>query len=109
NSAQTAFATDGAHLYYPPGWVLELYRKNRRYLPRAWLHSLLHCILRHPWLRDRRDPELWGLACDIAVENVLDSLHTAATERPVGWVRQQTYVRLRSQCRFLAAGPIYQA
>ena len=37
----TAFATDGAHLYYPPGWVLELYRKNRRYLPRAWLHSLL--------------------------------------------------------------------
>ena len=109
NSAQTAFATDGAHLYYPPGWVLELYRKNRRYLPRAWLHSLLHCILRHPWLRDRRDPELWGLACDIEVENVLDSLHTAATERPVGWVRQQTYVRLRAQGGFLAAGPIYQA
>ena len=109
NSAQTAFATDGAHLYYPPGWVLELYRKNRRYLPRAWLHSLLHCILRHPWLRDRRDPELWGLACDIAVENVLDSLHTATTERPVGWVRQQTYVRLRAQGGFLAAGPIYQA
>lgn len=109
NSAQTAFATDGAHLYYPPGWVLELYRKNRRYLPRAWLHSLLHCILRHPWLRDRRDPELWGLACDIAVENVLDSLHTAATERPVGWVRQQTYARLRAQGGFLAAGPIYQA
>lgn len=109
NSAQTAFATDGAHLYYPPGWVLELYRKNRRYLPRAWLHSLLHCILRHPWLRDRRDPELWGLACDIAVENVLDSLHTAATERPVGWVRQQTYARLRARGGFLAAGPIYQA
>ena len=109
NSTQTAFATDGAHLYYPPGWVLGLYRQNRRYLPRAYLHSLLHCILRHLWLRDRRDPDLWGLACDIAVENILDSLHTPATQRPVGWARQQVYARLRSQCRFLAAGPIYQA
>lgn len=109
NSTQTAFATDGAHLYYPPGWVLGLYRKNRRYLPRAYLHSLLHCILRHLWLRDRRDPDLWGLACDIAVEHILDGLHTPATERPIGWARQQVYARLRGQCRFLAAGPIYQA
>ena len=54
HSTQSALATDGASLYYPPAWVLSLYRNNRRYLPRAYLHSLLHCILRHLWLRDRR-------------------------------------------------------
>lgn len=108
-STQTALATDGAHLYYPPVWVLDIYRKNRRYLPRAYLHSLLHCILRHLWLRDRRDPDLWGLACDIAVEHLLDSLNTPATTRPVGWVRQQTYAQLQTSCRWLAAGPIYHA
>ena len=109
NSTQTALATDGGQLYYPPQWVLATYRKNRKYLLRAYLHSLLHCILRHLWLRDRRDPDLWGLACDIAVENVLDSLQTPATTRPVGWVRQQAYAKLKDECKLLAAGPIYRA
>ena len=27
-STQKALATDGAHLYYPPEWVLQLYRKK---------------------------------------------------------------------------------
>ena len=108
HSSQTALATDGAHLYYPPEWVLTTYRKNRRYLPRAYLHSLFHCVLQHLWLRDRRDPDLWGVACDIAVEHLLDSLGTPATTRPVGWVRQQAYTALKSQCKLLAAGPIYR-
>ncbi len=55
-----SFATDGGALYYPAPWVLDTYRRNRRYLPRAYLHSLFHCIFRHLWLRDKRDPDLWG-------------------------------------------------
>lgn len=103
-----AFATDGASLYYPSAWVLATYRHNRRYLGRAWLHSLLHCVFRHPWLRDKRDPALWGLACDIVVEQVLDTLNTPATIRPVGWLRQQLYAQIRAQCKLPAAGPVYR-
>ena len=103
------FATDGARLEYAPGWVLELYRKNRRYLPRACLHSVLHCVFRHPWLRAGRDRALWGLACDIAVESVIDGLDAPALVRPVGWLRQKTYAELTQQCKILAAGPIYRA
>lgn len=77
-----SFATDGGALYYPTAWLLDTYRRNRRYLPRAYLHSLFHCIFRHLWLRDRRDPDLWGLACDIAVEATLDTLNTPAAKRP---------------------------
>ena len=107
-SAQTALATDGAALYYPPGWVLGIYRKNRRYLPRAYLHSVLHCLLRHLWLRGGRDAALWDLACDIAVENALDALHTPAIERPVGWLRQQVYAQVKAACPLPGAGPIYR-
>ena len=70
---------------------------------------MLHCIFRHLWLRGDRDSTLWGLACDIAVENTLDSLNTPATTRPVGWLRQQAYQQLQQQCGLLAAGPIYRA
>ena len=30
-----SFATDGGALYYPTAWLLDTYRRNRRYLPRA--------------------------------------------------------------------------
>lgn len=102
------FATDGSRLCYTPAWVVAVYRKNRAYLPRAYLHSVLHCIFRHPWLRGGREAALWGLACDIAVEYTLDNLGIAALRRPVGWLRQQTYADLTQQCRFVSAGPIYR-
>lgn len=101
-------ATNGAALCYGPAWVLRIYRKNRKYLARAYLHSVLHCIFRHPWLRGNRDPALWGLACDIAVEHTLDTLGVEALARPVGWLRQKTYAELKENTRLFAAGPIFR-
>ena len=106
---QRGLATNGAQLFYGASWALRLYRNNRRYLQRAYLHSLFHCLFRHPWLRGNRDKALWGLACDIAVEQVLDHLGVPSLQRPVGWLRQETYTQLQANCRFLAAGPIYRA
>ena len=74
---------------YDPEWFIGLYRSNRRYLPRAVLHSVLHCVFRHPWLRGGRDASLWGLACDIAVEQTIDALQVPSLTRPVGWLRQK--------------------
>ena len=101
-------ATDGAALCYDPEWFIGLYRSNRRYLPRAVLHSVLHCVFRHPWLRGGRDASLWGLACDIAVEQTIDALHVPSLTRPVGWLRQKTYQALRKNGAMPAAGPIYR-
>ena len=104
-----AMATDGAALYVPCGWLLEIYRKNPRYLPRAYLHSVLHCVFRHLWLRAGRDRALWDLACDIAVEYLLDTWGAPALARPVGWLRQQTYAALSARCRVMSAGPLCRA
>lgn len=103
-----SFATDGAGLYFAPSWLLRIYRSNRKYLPRAYLHSVLHCVFRHLWLRGDRDPVLWGIACDICVENVLDHLNITSLKRPVGWLRQKTYADLAQRCRLLSAGPVYR-
>ena len=101
-------ATDGAALCYDPEWFIGLYRSNRRYLPRAVLHSVLHCVFRHPWLRGGRDASLWGLACDIAVENVLDSLNRSSVKRPLTWVRQNAYAAIAAEGRVVAAAPAYR-
>ena len=67
-------ATDGRILCYQPSALLRLYKENPKYLNRLYLHTVFHCIFRHLWTKGRRDKRLWHLACDIAVENVIDGL-----------------------------------
>ena len=57
---RAAFAADGARLCYPPAWVLATYRKNRRYLPRAYLHSVLPLHLPPPVAAGRPRPHPVG-------------------------------------------------
>lgn len=75
-------ATDGTILCYQPSALLRLYQKNPKYLNRLYLHTVFHCIFRHLWLRGKRDKRLWDLACDIAVENVIDGLGRKSVQRP---------------------------
>ena len=76
-------ATDGQMLYYQPTRLLQLYQQNPKYLNRLYLHVIFHCVFRHLWLKGRREPQLWHLACDIAVENVIDNLNRASVKRPL--------------------------
>ncbi len=86
-------ATDGQTLYYQPQRLLQLYQENPKYLNRLYLHTIFHCVFRHLWLKGRREPQLWSLACDIAVENVIDSLQRKSVMRPLTYVRQNAYRR----------------
>lgn len=64
-------ATDGQTLFYDPVYVLKLYRERPQYVSRVYLHMLLHCIFSHSFQYDRLEGELWDMAADIAVENVI--------------------------------------
>lgn len=101
-------ATDGTILCYQPSALLRLYQKNPKYLNRLYLHTVFHCIFRHLWLRGRRDKRLWDLACDIAVENVIDGLGRKSVQRPLTWVRQHAYEEIIAQEKVAAAAPIYR-
>lgn len=101
-------ATDGTILCYQPSALLRLYQKNPKYLNRLYLHTVFHCIFRHLWLRGKRDKRLWDLACDIAVENVIDGLGRKSVHRPLTWVRQHAYEEIVAQEKVAAAAPIYR-
>ena len=98
-------ATDGTILCYQPSALLRLYQKNPKYLNRLYLHTVFHCIFRHLWLRGKRDKRLWDLACDIAVENVIDGLGRKSVQRPLTWVRQHAYEEIIAQEKWLLQLP----
>ena len=96
-------ATDGQTLYYQPQRLLQLYQENPKYLNRLYLHTIFHCVFRHLWLKGRREPQLWSLACDIAVENVIDSLNRTSVKRPLTYVRQNAYRQITAEEKVVAA------
>lgn len=100
----SAFATEGIHLYFPPAHYLQLFEENELFLRRAYLHTVLHCLYAHLWQRGDREEHLWNLACDIAVESVIDSLNQPSTKRLLSWSRQQIYDRLQAGSVYSAAG-----
>ncbi len=101
-------ATDGVSLFYQPSALLRLYRENPKYLNWLYLHTVFHCVFRHLWLQGSRDPALWQVACDIAVENVIDSLGRKSVSRPLTYVRRRAYDALTADGHVAAAAPAYR-
>lgn len=107
NSLQT-FATDGIFLNYSSEQVLRVFKNNPKFLTRAYLHSVMHCIFSHLWMADNREPALWNLACDIAVEYTIDQLEKSSTKRILTWLRSQVYQKLNNDHLHISAATIYQ-
>ena len=69
-----SLATDGERLLYDSAYLSERFLRGMAHIDRAYLHVILHCLLRHLAKKQGRDPELWDLSCDVAVESILDGL-----------------------------------
>lgn len=98
-----AFATEGVYLYYPAAHYLKVFEENELFLRRAYLHTILHCLYAHLWQQGKRERERWNLACDIAVEYIIDGFNKRTTCRLLSWLRQQYYEKLRAEKAFSAA------
>lgn len=72
---RNGMACDGAVIYYGPGFLLGLYKKGRAVVNRYYLHTLFHCLFCHLYTRKGREKKMWDLACDIAMESVLDGMY----------------------------------
>ncbi|MBQ6622237.1 MAG: metallopeptidase [Mogibacterium sp.] len=68
-------ATDGRFLYYNSAHVCRLYQQARELPTRDYLHVVLHCLFRHLFVGKAIRRDLWDLACDIAVENMISKLN----------------------------------
>ena len=101
-------ATDGEALFFAPAWFVRTWQANEKFIARAYLHAVFHCVFRHLWLCGPRDPVLWGLACDIAVENVIDGLGKKSVQRPLTYVRRRAYEGIAAAGGVVAAAPAYR-
>lgn len=88
--------TDAAALYFQPDALIALFRKGRAAVNRQYLHSIMHCLFAHLWTRKDRDEEYWNLACDMAVEQVIDGLYLKAVHLPKSTLRREYYRMLES-------------
>lgn len=67
---QVPLSTDGQSLLFEPITTMLMYKLAPNELMRDYLHTILHCIFRHPFDLEWEDLESWWLACDIMVESL---------------------------------------
>lgn len=106
NPSLTAMACDGINLYFSPAHLLRVFKHNPRFLERSFLHTTLHCVFSHLWLRGNRDRKRWDMACDIAVEYVIDGMGKDCTRRPLSWLRKKMYEEMEQE-GIVSAAEIY--
>lgn len=104
----SSWGTDGWSLFFHPDHVLNKYKQGSVYVPRALLHILFHCLFDHFDRRGERDPELWNLACDIAVETIIDGLPYRFLRVAPGGIRTALVHQLKEKHRVLTAEVIYR-
>ncbi len=101
-------ATDGQYLAYKPAYVLKRYKEEREEIVRAYLHMLFHGVFRHMYVHSLVDQNLWGLACDIAVEYVISGfeLKAATTRREA--LQKSKFAALEKKAGKLTAEKLYR-
>ena len=103
-----SLATDGETLYYDGAWLSERYLRSHVWTCRAYLHVILHCMLRHLAKKRGKAPELWDLACDAAVESILDELDYPCLNAGHPPMKQKFYGECRRDMPVLTAEGIYR-
>ena len=100
--------TDGYGIFYRPEYLMGLYRRGRVYVNRAYLHMVLHCLFCHLDTRGKRAEDYWNLACDIAMESIIDGMYQKCLHVPLSPYRRETYMRLKKDLKVMTAEGQYQ-
>lgn len=72
---ETVLATEGTTIFYDPMALCKLYAADKNNGPRAYMHLILHGVFRHFEVKPSVLQPLWNLACDMAVEGVINDLN----------------------------------
>lgn len=99
--------TDSQNFFYNPRYVLDSYKNEYEEPVRDYLHIVMHCIFRHMYINPTLKQNYWDLACDIAVENVINEIgiKSVSTSREKN---QKNYINhLNKNLKFLNAEKIY--
>jgi predicted metal-dependent peptidase len=84
-------ATDGLHLYYNASYIDKLDPVQLRGLI---AHEVMHCVFNHMTRRQEREPGLWNVACDYAIN---DHLIEAGFILPKGALLDPAYKNMSAE------------
>ncbi|MBR2778774.1 MAG: hypothetical protein IKD85_01155 [Firmicutes bacterium] len=101
-------ATTGEHLVFDPKYIIEQYLKDKKALSRDYLHIVLHCIFRHPFVSSKLNAEYWNLACDIAVEATICELDLRQANVQNAPEIEAEISRIRGMVRQMTAEHLYR-
>lgn len=99
--------TDGSYLYYDPDALIECFKGNAIFVNRAYLHVVLHCIFRHLFKPRNENKPIWDLACDIAMEYIIDGIRYRCVRYPASRYRLIFYENLKNKFKVPTAEKIY--
>jgi predicted metal-dependent peptidase len=108
DTGREQFATDGHVLAFGSQSLLDHYQISREQVARDYLHLILHLVLLHPCASQKARPEYWDLACDIAVEAIIDELNLVETQCPGAPARKALTSQLKEEAHALTAERLYR-
>ena len=88
------FGTQGTELLYHGDWLIALFSVSPQKVRRGYLHLMLHLLYLHPFRRGGKEPELWNLACDMAVEQIIRGMQEERLEIGPDPVREACFAIL---------------
>lgn len=100
-------ATDGVRLCYDPVYVLHAYAKEKNMPVRSYLHVVLHCVFQHFYVDLRIDQTVWNLACDMAVEDMMNGMGLDCVQVERQQRQQEALAPLRQAVGQLTAEKLY--
>ena len=103
-----SFAADGENVYYNGMYLSDKYIRSASNVNRLILHTILHCIFRHLSKKQGHDGELWDVACDAAVESIIDGLPYDCLSPASVPSRQKFYGECLEELKVLTAEGIYR-
>ena len=59
--------------------MLKSFKNEKEKVTRDYLHIVMHCIYRHMFVPTKFDRDIWNLACDITIENIITDLGLKST------------------------------
>ena len=100
-------AVDGSVIYYNTRYLGTYFKDDRKRINRVYLHMVLHCLFCHVFTQPKEDKVMWNLACDIAMESIIDGMQIRCVKTPISWLRESTYRDLKKKLKVMTAEGIY--
>ena len=100
-------ATDAINIYYHPNYILKQFQQNQKQIIKTYLHMMMHCIFQHQFVSLYIRRNVWNLACDIAVEKMIQELHLDTIDKSHEEQQNKIFIQLEKNIKYMTAEKIY--